>query len=188
MLTPAAVFVGVAVGVVVGAVAWMASARMVRELAAARDDAARARTLTILQLLTPALAAAQSDPRALLVWQPIARTVRELFPDECARIDRAAGAIFPFDAERVQAAHARWTADWLAWERAHDAEYKGKAAVAEDALATSGGAVAARVHADAIEREKLDRYQRKYEEYIRVARALQEISAKREDSRSAKRP
>jgi hypothetical protein len=178
MLTPAAVLVGAAAAAAAAAVAWIAGARIARELAAARDDAARARTLTILQLLTPALAAAQSDPRALLVWEPIARTLRGLFPAECARIDRAAGTTFPFDADRVQAAHARWTADWLGWERAHDAEYKGRAAVAAEALAASGGAVEARVRADAIEREKLDLYQRKYEEYIRVAKAIQGITHK----------
>jgi hypothetical protein len=177
-----------ALGAAVAAVLWVAGARIVRELAAVRDGAARARTLTILQLLAPALTAAQADPRALLVWAPIARTARALFPEEFARIDRAAGGTFPFDAERLQAAHDRWTADWLAWERAHDAEYKGKAAVAEVALALSGGGVAARVRADAIEREKLDLYQRRYEEYIRVAKALQELSAAREASSRAKTP
>jgi hypothetical protein len=178
--------VALALGAAVAAVVWVAGARIVRALAAARDEAARARMLTIVQLLTPGLAAAQSDPRALLVWQPIARLARGLFPEEFSRIDRAAGATFPFDADRLQAAHARWTADWLTWERAHDAEYKGKAAVAEEALATSGGAIAARVRADAIEREKLDLYQRKYEEYIRVAKALQELS-QREGSSGTKR-
>jgi|SRR5579864_9521734 len=180
--------VDVALAAAVAAVLWVSVARLVRELAAARADAARARLLTILQLLAPALAAASSDPRALLVWQPIARTARRLFPEDFAQIDRAAGATFPFDSERLQATHARWTTDWLAWERAHDAEYKGKAAVAEEALAASGGAVTARVRADAIEREKLDLYQRKYEEYIRVAKALQELAADRETSSPAKRP
>jgi len=167
--------VAAATGAAVVAAVWIAGARIGRELAAARDDAARARALTILQMLTPAITAAQSDPRAVLVWQPIARTMRGLCPDEFTRIDRAAGMTLPFDADRLQNAHARWTADWLAWERAHDAEYKGKAAVAEAALAASGNAVAARVNADAVEREKLDLYQRKYEEYIRIAKALQAL-------------
>jgi hypothetical protein len=178
--------VALALGAAVTAIVWVGGVRIVRELAAARDEAVRARMLTILQLLAPGLAAAQSDPRALLVWQPIARTARGLFPEEFARIDRAAGSAFPFDADRLQAAHARWTADWLTWERAHDAEYKGKAAVAEEALATSGGAVAARVRAEAIERDKLDLYQQKYEQYIRVAKALQGLSEREGSGRSKK--
>ncbi len=35
---------------------------------------------------------------------------------------------FRSGAERIEAAHAQWTADWLAWEGAHDAEFKSKAA------------------------------------------------------------
>jgi hypothetical protein len=83
--------------------------------------------------------------------------------------------VFPFPADQVQAAHARWTTDWLAWERAHDAEYKDRAAVAERALAASGGAPAERATLDAIEREKLDRYQRRYQEYVQIGKALQAL-------------
>ena len=72
----------------------------------------------------------------------------------------------------MQAAHAQWTADWLAWERAHDSEYKLKAAVAAAELAAAGDSQVARGKADAVEREKLDLYQRKYAEYVRVAKAL----------------
>ena len=51
---------------------------------------------------------------------------------------QAAGGSFPFGKDRLQSAHAQWTADWLAWERTHDAEFKLKAAVVEQEIATSG--------------------------------------------------
>jgi hypothetical protein len=77
----------------------------------------------------------------------------------------------------VQAAHARCTADWLAWERSHDAEYKLRAAALEQALAAASESEKplARARLDAIEREKLERYQQRYEEYIRTAKALQAL-------------
>jgi len=128
-------------------------------------------------VFAPAVAAAYNDPRAYLVWQPIARTARQLFPAESAALDRAAGGAFPFTPDAIQAAHAQWTTDWLAWERAHDAEYKLKAAQAQAEFAASGGSDAARARADAIEREKLDLYQRRYAEYVRVAKALQALSS-----------
>lgn len=160
--------------IVAGAVEW-ARLRIVRELKAAREEAARGRRLQILAAFAPALGAADIDPRALLVWQPLARTARQLFPDEFAALDRASGATFPFSGESVQAAHARWTADWLAWERTHDAEFKLKAAVIEQELVESGSLPIVRARLDAVEREKLDRYQRRYEEYVRVAKALQAV-------------
>src|SRR5207247_9991278 len=85
------------------------------------------------------------------------------------------GGPFPFAPDQVRAAHARWTTEWLAWERAHDATYKDRAAVAEHELTVSAGSVAARARLDAIEREKLDLYQRRYQEYIQVAKALQSL-------------
>ena len=83
--------------------------------------------------------------------------------------------MFPFSEDALQAAHAQWTADWLAWEGAHDAEYKLKAAEVEHELAASGGAPFIRAKLDAVEREKLDRYQRRYQEYVQVAKALQSL-------------
>src|SRR5262249_60983104 len=80
--------------------------------------------LALIHLFGPARADTQQDPRAYLVWQPIAALARQLFPAESAALDRAAGGTFPFTQADLQAAHAQWTADWLAWERAHDAEYK----------------------------------------------------------------
>jgi len=147
--------------------------RIAREIESARAAAARGRSLQLLELFTRGLAAAAADPRALLVWQPIARAARGLFPDETAAIDRAVGSTFPFGRDRLQAAHAAWTADWLAWERAHDADYKLKTAAIEQEAAADRGSAIARARVDAVEREKLEKYQRRYEEYIRVAKALQ---------------
>jgi hypothetical protein len=73
-------------------------------------------------MFAPGLSAAAGDPRAILVWQPLARMARHMFPEEFALIDQAAGGAFPFSADRLQAAHSQWTADWLAWERSHDTE------------------------------------------------------------------
>jgi hypothetical protein len=162
--------------IVAGAVAWSAL-QLVAELRAARDARAAARTLSLIELFAPAIAAAQQDPRLYLVWQPIATLARQLLPAEAAAIDRAAGATFPFSAADLQAAHAQWTTEWLAWERAHDAEYKLKATMAAAELAASGNSDVARSKLDAVENEKLDRYQRRYAEYVRVAKALQALQA-----------
>jgi hypothetical protein len=146
--------------------------QIVTEMRAEREDARRARTLSIVALFGPAVAAVQDDPKALLVWQPLAATVRRLFPEECASLDAAAAVTFPFSPDVIAAAHARWTADWLAWERTHDATYKMKTAAAEQDVESPAG----RARLDAIEREKLDLYQRRYEEYVRVAKALQNLT------------
>jgi hypothetical protein len=47
--------------------------------------------------------------------------------------------------------------------------------VAEHELAASNGSPAARARVDAIEREKLDLYQRRYQDYVQVAKALQAL-------------
>ena len=161
--------------ILVAFVMWLAAREIVRELRAAREERAGARAVAILQTFAPAIEAARSDPRALLLWHPLAQAVRQLFPVECAELDKAAGQRFPFPQDQVEAAHAQWTADWLAWERAHDAEYKHRAAIAEQELAASGGSPAARAKLEAIEREKLDLYQRRYQDYVRVAKALQNL-------------
>jgi len=158
--------------IVAAAIAWSAL-QVSAELRAAREARVREQTLTLLQLFAPALAAASADPRAYLVWQPIAAIARQMFPAESAALDKAAGGSFPFTSAQLQAAHAQWTTDWLAWERAHDAEYKLKAAQAHAELTASGGSNAARLQVEAIEREKLDLYQRRYAEYVRIAKALQ---------------
>ena len=159
--------------VIVAAVVAWAALQIVRELQASRAERARERRLQILAVFAPAVGAAQADPRAILVWQPLARTARQLFPEDFAELDRVSGTTFPFGGERIQAAHARWTADWLAWERTHDAEFKLKAAIIEHEITESGGSPIVRARLEAVEREKLDQYQRRYEEYVRVAKALQ---------------
>jgi len=158
------VLLAAAVLISAAAVVWGARA-IASELRAAREEQARTRALSVAQAFAPAMAASLTDPRVLLTWQPLARSMRALMPDVFERLDKAGGATFPFPVERIQAAHAQWTAEWLAWERAHDAEYKTRAAEAEGL----------RQKLDLIEREKLETYQRRYEEYIRVARALQAL-------------
>lgn len=163
--------------VVAAAIAW-AALQIVGELRAARNDAAPAdRIATLLTLFAPALTETQRDPRAFLVWQPIARAARQIFPGEFAALDRAMGGTFPFTAARIEAAHAAWTADWLAWELAHDTEYKVKAAAAQHELSVDGRSEVARARLDAVEREKLDLYQRRYADYVRTAKALQALTA-----------
>lgn len=149
-------------------VAAIATRLILGEIRAARAEAARGRTIALLALFAPALDAARRDPRALLVWEPLARRARAIARDEMAAIEKSAGAPFPFAPDAVQAAHAQWTADWLAWEQTHDAEYKAKAREAEHD----------RAKLDLVEREKLDRYQRRYEEYVRVSKALQALMAR----------
>ena len=164
----------------IAAVIYWAAQRIVAEIKATREEATRTRALALLQLFAPGIGAGTQDPKALLVWQPLARTARQLFPAELAALDRAAGSTFPFTKEQLQAAHAEWTAAWLAWERAHDAEYKLRAAAVEHEIAAAGATSTTaspilRARLDAIEREKLDLYQRRYQEYVQVAKALQAL-------------
>jgi len=162
--------------VIAAAVAW-AGARVTSAIRSMRVEKERDRALRLLGLFATALVAAERDPRTLLVWQPLARRARGLFAEEFAQLDRVTGGTFPFSDDRLQDAHARWTADWLAWERTHDADYKLKAAAVEQEMTVSGTSALARARLDAIEREKLEVYQRRYEEYIRVARALQGLGS-----------
>jgi hypothetical protein len=164
----------VALFVVAATIVW-AGLRVARELALRREEIARGRSLRLLELFAPA--AADTDPRLLVAWHPLAAAARRLFAAEFAALDAAAGSAFPFSKERIEAAHARWTADWLAWERNHDADYRLRAAAVEHESAASGGAPLFRARLEAIEREKLDLYQRRYEEYIRTAKALQTLAS-----------
>jgi hypothetical protein len=160
----------------VGAAVIGAAVLIARAIRAAGQDQSRARVLGLLAMFGPAVSAANADPRAILVWQPLASTARRLFPEEFAQIDAAAGSAFPFSRERLEAAHAHWTADWLAWERTHDSEYKLKAALAEQELVAAGPSSVLRARLEAVEREKLELYQRRYQEYVRVAKALQALA------------
>jgi hypothetical protein len=149
---------------------------IVREMQARRREAA---VLALMATLAPAVARAVEDPRELLAWYPVAEGARRLFPEAVASLDRATGRRFPFGPEQVQAAHARWTADWLAWERQHDFEYKLKAAAAEDEVEHAGtsAAAAARARLESVERQKLELYQERYEEYVRISKALAALEA-----------
>ena len=140
-----------------------------------RAEATRTRVASLISVFAPACAEAERDARAILAWEPLSRTAHRLFPEEFALLDEAHGGAFPFGKERLLAAHSRWTAEWLAWERAHDFEFKLKAAVAEHELAASGGSAVARAKLDAVEREKLDLYQQRYQEYIRISKGLQAL-------------
>jgi hypothetical protein len=163
--------------VVAGAVAW-AGWRIAREVNARREEDTRARALRLIALFSPGVGAVLDDPRALLMWQPLAATARKLFPAEFTALDQASGKSFPFGVEQVEAAHARWSADWLAWERTHDADYKLKAAQVEADIAAEGGSALGRARVEAVEREKLDKYQRRYEEYARVSKALRVLAGR----------
>ena len=137
----------------------------------------RRRQQTLLQLLAtfgPAVAAGHADPERCVPWSEVAQTARALFPEAFARLDAASGGRFPFSRRAVEAAHARWTADWLAWERQHDLEYKERAAAAESALANADGEAAAALRARlaAVNQEKLQTYQDRYARYVRVGKAI----------------
>jgi hypothetical protein len=166
-----------AIVVALALAAWLVAGRIARLDAAAREDRSRARILHLVELFAPAVVAANDDARAILVWRNLATRARALFPAEFEVLDRASGGAFPFTTEDVQAAHARWTAEWLLWEGAHDAEYKLKAAKLEEELGESRRTAVGRAALDAVEREKLERYQRRYEDYTRVSRALQALDA-----------
>ena len=166
------------VSLIVAAVVCWAANQIVAEMKAAREEAAHARAVALMHLFAPGLETGARDPRALLVWHPLAKMARRLWPAEFASLDRAAGGTFPFTKEQVEAAHADWTTDWLAWERAHDAAYKLKVAEIEHELGNASAASAppfVRARLDVIEREKLDLYQRRYQEYVRISKALKAL-------------
>ena len=157
--------------IVAGAVLWAG-----QQIAGAlkRPDADR-HTAALLALFAPAVAAAADDPRAVLKWQPLAIAARTLYPRQFAEFDRAFGSTFPFSTESLERAHARWTADWLAWERRHDGDFKLRAATVEHELGGDAHSAFGRARLDAIENEKLDLYQQRYEEYTRIAKGLQAL-------------
>ena len=148
--------------------------RLRSRLDADRRDAA---IDAMMQTFGPAQAAALMDPQQLLAWYPLAQAARRLRPDAFAALDAATGHAFPFTREQVEQAHARVTSDWLAWEKAHDEEYRVKAAAAEQEMTRAAGdaATLARARLERIQHEKIERYQQRYEEYVRTAKALQAL-------------
>lgn len=151
-----------------------AAAVLVSELRRSREEATAA---ALLALFATAAADARRDPQRLLAWHPAVAAARRLFGGAMKRLDLAAGHPFPFGEREAKDAHARWTASWLAWERAHDEEYKLRAATAEAAI--SRGEPDGRARLAAIEREKLERYQQRYEEYVRIGKALAALGTDR---------
>ncbi len=137
-----------------------------------REEQQRNRELSLAALFAPAIERAREDPRVLLTWQPLAKTLRARCPAEFAALDAASGSTFPFSKDLLSAAHARWTTDWLAWEKSHDGAYKLKALEARQSLSVDAGSDLGRATLEAVEREKLEMYQRRYEEYVRVGKAL----------------
>ena len=135
----------------------------------------REQTLTaLLSTFGPAVARVQTEPRELVAWETLANTARTLFPDTFKELDAASGSRFPFPAAVIEDVHDRWTSQWLGWEREHDLEYKRRAHRVETALEQAAAKDAMALHAElaAIEQEKLQRYQERYEEYVRVGKAI----------------
>jgi hypothetical protein len=164
-------FLLIAAVLVAGAVGGGA-AQLVAELRRGHDEARRTRELSLASLFAPAMAAVHEDPRVLLTWQPLAAALRARFAREFTALDTAWGGSFPFSKDALASAHARWTTEWLAWEKAHDSTYKLKALAAQQELGGAAVSEVGRATLDAIEREKLELYQRRYEEYVRVGKVL----------------
>jgi hypothetical protein len=142
---------------------------------------ARQRDARILELLAtfgPASERARADPRVLLAWYPVASAARRAFPDAFAALEPAGEPRFPFSAADLEAAHARWSTQWLDWEKRQDADHRAGREALETELrqATDVTAPPLRARLDALERDKLEQYQRRYEEYVRVSRALAKLS------------
>jgi hypothetical protein len=157
----------VGVAAAIGGAAFVISQQIKRS----RDDSTAA---ALLAMFASASMNVREDPRRLLDWQPTVDLARHLFGPAMARLDAAAGRPYPFGPAEAREAHARWTSAWLAWERAHDEECKLKASTAEAA-----GGPDVRAAVAAIERDKLERYQRRYEEYVRVGKALATLGGER---------
>ena len=151
----------------------------------ARRDRRRQHRERLAALLLSTLApdAARGEPRDLLAWRATADSIRRMFPDAVRDIERQTGEAFPFSHQVIDDAHARWTAEWLAWERRHDVEFKQRASALEAELQAAGGATpAGRARLAALEDEKLQAYQQRYEEYARVGNGLTALK-EREDVR-----
>ena len=134
---------------------------------------------SVLATFGPAVAKVHVEPRALVAWASVATTARALFPDAFKELDAASGARFPFPATVIEDAHAKWTTQWLTWERDHDLECKRQTSRVEAELARASAEDAPGLHSQqaAIEQEKLLRYQERYEEYVRVGRAMGELES-----------
>ena len=133
--------------------------------------------LMAVLLTASAAAIARAEPRELLAWQSTAKTVRRLFPDVVAELEAKGGESFPIPKKVAEDAHAKWTAEWLAWERHHDVEFRKRTSVLEAELKAGGHEHSPDGHARiaALEDEKLQSYQRRYEEYVQVGKGLTDL-------------
>ena len=146
--------------------------------------------LAALLLTSVGPAVARADGRELLGWRSVATALREVLPDAVRTIEQGTGRPFPFPREVVDDAHARWTADWLAWERAHDIRFRQRASALEAELRGSGevDTASGQARLAALDDEKLQDYQRRYEEYVRVGKALAALAEGSADSAASDRP
>lgn len=162
---------GLAVGLPLGLLIRAGTRALIHESRLRRRDSA---ITSLLTTFAPAIDRARTDPGQLLVWHPLASAARTLLPDAFDELDRAVGGVFPFGAAEVQTAHAQCTAEWLAWERSHDFDYKLRASAAEQELEQDGQLHTSigKARLAAIEREYLEQCQARYTEYVRVAKAL----------------
>ena len=144
---------------------------IVRNLSGMRRD----RQIQALVATFGSLAAqAREHPRRLLAWHPIAEQTRQLFPDAFRALESVDGKRFPFSKELIESVEAKWTAEWLEWERNNDTEYRAQSAAIEATLekAEASATQAARARLDTLERDRLEQYQRRYQEYVEVSRGL----------------
>ena len=130
--------------------------------------------IQLLNLFAPAIARARENPCEMIAWSDAARGARKLFPDAFRELEAVKGARYPFSHEILEAAHTQWTTQWLSWERKHDVEYKHKAGVVEQEFDHADAAQAAlvRTRLEAIQDEKLQNYQQRYENYVKVSKVL----------------
>ena len=142
----------------------------------ARRDRRRQHREQLMALLLASVgpAVARADGPELLGWRRVAAMLRGLLPEAVRAIEHRTGEPFPFPREVVEDAHARWTADWLAWERAHDIRFRQRTSALETELRERGesGTASGQARLAALDDEKLQDYQRRYEEYVRVGKEL----------------
>ena len=159
----------IVVGLVAVVLACGLSGRRIHDVL--RERRRDAQVLGLLATFGPVMERALTEPRVLLTWHPIALAARQSFPEAFASLDGDEAHRFPFGSALLETAHATWTADWLTWEGEHDAEFRRRAATLE---AKSGDTDPSDIRAghDLLEREQLERYQRQYETYVKVSKAL----------------
>jgi hypothetical protein len=158
-----------AVGLLAVAAACVLSGRLIQ--AALNQPRRDAQVLALLATFGPVVERVHVDPRALLTWHPIAQAARRSFPDAFAALDGDESHRFPFTSALLESAHARWTTDWLAWEMEHDADFRRRSAAIETQSANAEPGET-RAALEQLEQENLEGYQRQYETYVKVSKAL----------------